>query len=108
MEPSRGQEEGQTQKVVDKIDPKGISYQDTGMSMALSDTRVHWKATREALYSGWNERRGLHQLETENLFPPDQRLGPVVQKPVNANLGLKVNQGFCFLKGFPLLISATV
>ena len=23
-------------------------------------------------------------------------LGPVVQKPVNAILGLKVNQGFCF------------
>ena len=22
--------------------------------------------------------------------------GPVVQKPVNANPGLKVNQGFCF------------
>ena len=22
--------------------------------------------------------------------------GPVVQKPVNANLGLKVNRGFCF------------
>ena len=25
-------------------------------------------------------------------------LGPVVQKPVNANLGLKVNQGFFFYK----------
>ena len=32
--------------------------------------------------------------------------GPVVQKPVIANLGLKVNQGFCFscYKAFPLLI----
>ena len=25
-----------------------------------------------------------------------ENLGPVVQKQVNANLGLKVNQGFCF------------
>ena len=34
--------------------------------------------------------------------------GPVVQKPVNANLGLKVNQGFCFsrYRAFPLLISS--
>ena len=33
-------------------------------------------------------------------------LGWVVQKPVNANLGLKVNQGFCFscYKAFALLI----
>ena len=32
--------------------------------------------------------------------------GWVVQKPVNANLGLKVNQGFCFsrYKAFALLI----
>ena len=25
-----------------------------------------------------------------------ENLGPVVEKPVNASLGLKVNQGFCF------------
>ena len=33
-------------------------------------------------------------------------LGPVVQKPFNANLGLKVYQGFCFScqKACPLLI----
>ena len=33
-------------------------------------------------------------------------LGPVLQKPVNANLGLKFNQGFCFssLRAFQLLI----
>ena len=32
--------------------------------------------------------------------------GPVVEKPVNANLGLKVNRGFCFScsKAFPVLI----
>ena len=32
--------------------------------------------------------------------------GPVVQKPVNANLGLKVNQDFCFScqRAFALLI----
>ena len=28
--------------------------------------------------------------------------GPVVQKPVNANLGLKVNQGFCFFLSYSL------
>ena len=34
------------------------------------------------------------------------QLGRVVQKQVNANLGLKANQGFCFsfYKAFPLLI----
>ena len=35
-----------------------------------------------------------------------QDLGRVVQKPVNANLGLKLTQGFCFscYKAFALLI----
>ena len=39
-------------------------------------------------------------------FPKNILLGQVVQKPVNTNLGLKLNQGFCFscYKAFALLI----
>ena len=36
-------------------------------------------------------RNNVHVCKNAVFF-----LGPVVQKLVNANLGLKVNQGFCF------------
>ena len=39
----------------------------------------------------------LHWLGSGcKLVPQADHPGPVVQKPVNANLGLKVNQGFYF------------
>ena len=40
---------------------------------------------------GWKGRVKCHHLRRQCKL-----LGPVVQKPVNANVDLKVNQGFCF------------
>ena len=35
-------------------------------------------------------------IGTQKISYRVQDQGPVVRKPVNANLGLEVNQGFCF------------
>ena len=47
-----------------------------------------------------------HHLENKRWQNQFAIQGPVVQKPVNDNLGLKFNQGFCSssLRAFQLLI----
>jgi len=82
------------------------------VSKSTKGVQIRWSISHSGLYPVgpifateqiWTERAnsrrpalGFMQLSSVKLKVIASLLGPVVRKPVNADLGLKFNQGPCF------------